>query len=105
MTEPADGGTGGTAADLTVDVVVEIPRGSRNKYEYDESRGVIRLDRRLTGPVSFPADYGFVPGTAGADGEPLDALMSRSRPTPESGSPGGRSVSAGSAPAAAARRN
>jgi inorganic pyrophosphatase len=81
MNESEHGGTGDETADLTVDVVVEIPRGSRNKYEYDEERGIIRLDRRITGPVSFPADYGFVPGTASADGEPLDALVLVEEPT------------------------
>jgi inorganic pyrophosphatase len=56
------------------------PAGSRNKYEYDEERGVIRFDRRLTGAIAFPADYGFVPGTVGADGEPLDALVLLAEP-------------------------
>jgi inorganic pyrophosphatase len=81
MNEPATDGTTDEDPDLTVDVVVEIPRGSRNKYEYDESQGIIRLDRRITGPVAFPADYGFVPGTASADGEPLDALVLVEEPT------------------------
>jgi inorganic pyrophosphatase len=56
-----------------VDVVVETPRGSCNKYAVDEG-GVIRFDRRLPRSVAFPADYGFVPGATGTDGEPLDAL-------------------------------
>ena len=64
-----------------VDVVVEIPRGSRNKYEYDEERGVMRFDRRLLGAIGFPADYGFVPETIGADGDPLDALVLLDEPT------------------------
>ncbi|MCW2899543.1 MAG: Inorganic pyrophosphatase [Streptosporangiaceae bacterium] len=64
-----------------LDVVVEIPRGSRNKYEFDEERGVMRLDRRLVGAVVFPADYGFVPETRGEDGEPLDALVLLDEPT------------------------
>ncbi len=64
-----------------VDVVVESPRGSRNKYEFDEERGVMRLDRRILGAVAFPADYGFVPGTVGEDGEPLDALVLLDEPT------------------------
>jgi inorganic pyrophosphatase len=64
-----------------VDVVVEIPRGSRNKYEYDEERGVMRLDRRLVGAVAFPADYGYVPETRSEDGEPLDALVLLDEPT------------------------
>jgi inorganic pyrophosphatase len=54
------------------DVVVEIPRGSRNKYEYDHERHVIRLDRRLLSATVYPADYGFVPDTLAEDGDPLD---------------------------------
>jgi inorganic pyrophosphatase len=64
-----------------VDVVVEIPRGSRNKYEFDEETGVMRFDRRLLGAIAFPADYGFVPGTVGEDGDPLDALVLLDEPT------------------------
>ncbi len=64
-----------------VDVVVESPRGSRNKYEFDEERGVMRLDRRILGAVAIPADYGYVPGTVGEDGEPLDALVLLDEPT------------------------
>lgn len=54
---------------------VEIPRGSRNKYEYDEDLGVIALDRALYSAVHYPTDYGFVPGTQDGDGEPLDTLV------------------------------
>ncbi|HEY7105463.1 MAG TPA: inorganic diphosphatase [Acidimicrobiia bacterium] len=57
------------------DVVVEIPRGSRNKYEYDHERHVIRLDRRLLSATVYPADYGFVPDTLAEDGDPLDVLV------------------------------
>ena len=64
-----------------VDVVVEIPRGSRNKYEYDEEQGVMRFDRRMIGAVGFPADYGFVPDTIASDGDPLDALVLLDEPT------------------------
>ena len=64
-----------------IDVVVEIPRGSRNKYEYDEERGVMRFDRRLLGAIGFPADYGFVPETLGSDDDPLDALVLLDEPT------------------------
>ena len=46
-----------------VEVVVEIPRGSRNKYEYDHDRGIIRLDRVLYSSMHYPTDYGFLPGT------------------------------------------
>jgi inorganic pyrophosphatase len=58
-----------------VDVVVEIPRGSRNKYEFDPEQQVLRFNRRLPGSFAFPADYGYVPDAVGSDGEPLDALV------------------------------
>ena len=61
--------------DDAVDVIVEIPAGSRNKYEYDHERHVIRLDRRLFTATRYPADYGFVPDTLALDGDPLDALV------------------------------
>ena len=50
-----------------IDVVVETPRGSRNKYEIDEHTGLVWLDRRLPGAFAFPADYGYVPGALGSD--------------------------------------
>lgn len=62
-------------------MVVEIPRGSRNKYEMDKERGVIRLDRRLFSATVYPADYGFIPETLGEDGDPLDALVLLDDPT------------------------
>ena len=65
----------GEDAPEKVNVVVEIPVGSRNKYEYEPELGVIMLDRVLPGNVRFPAGYGFVPSTEGTDGEPLDALV------------------------------
>ena len=52
------------------DVVIEIPRGSRNKYEYDHEQHVIRLDRRLFSATVYPSDYGFVPDTLALDGDP-----------------------------------
>ena len=67
--------------DDTIDVVVEIPRGSRNKYEMDHHTGVIRLDRRLFSATVYPADYGFIPDTLGEDGDPLDALVLLEDPT------------------------
>jgi inorganic pyrophosphatase len=63
------------------DVVIEIPRGSRNKYEYDHERHVIRLDRRLFSATVYPADYGFVPDTLAEDGDPLDVLVLLEDPT------------------------
>ena len=65
----------------TVDVVVEIPRGSRNKYEYDHDKDVFRLDRRLFSATVYPADYGFIPHTLAEDGDPLDAMALVSEPT------------------------
>ena len=55
-------------------MVVEIPKNSTNKYEYDAARGVFRLDRTLYSPVHYPGDYGFIPGTLADDGDPLDVL-------------------------------
>jgi inorganic pyrophosphatase len=66
--------------DATVDVIVETPRSSRNKYEIDAD-GAVRFDRRLPGAFAFPADYGFVPGATGSDGEPLDAVVLMADPT------------------------
>ena len=62
-------------------VFVEIPSGSRNKYEFDEELGAIVLDRRLFTSMSYPADYGFIEGTLGEDGDPLDALVLVGDPT------------------------
>jgi len=64
-----------------VDAVVEIPRGSRNKYELDPATGVIRLDRVLFSSVHYPGDYGFIPGTRAKDGDPLDVLILVEEPT------------------------
>jgi inorganic pyrophosphatase len=64
-----------------IDVVIEIPTGSRNKYEYDHEKHVIRLDRRLFTATTYPADYGFVPETLAGDGDPLDVLVLVTDPT------------------------
>jgi len=56
-------------------VVIEIPRGSMNKYELDTPTGLLRLDRVLYSAVHYPADYGFIPRTYCADGDPLDVLV------------------------------
>ena len=56
-------------------VVIEIPKGSKNKYELDKRSGLLRLDRVLYSAVHYPADYGFVPRTYCDDGDPLDALV------------------------------
>jgi inorganic pyrophosphatase len=65
----------GDNAPHVVNVVVEVPVGSRNKYEYDPELGVIMRDRVLPGSVRYPLDYGFLPLTAGDDGRPLDVLL------------------------------
>jgi len=62
-------------------VFVEIPAGSRNKYEYDEELGGIVLDRRLFTSMTYPADYGFLEDTLAADGDPLDAIVLVGEPT------------------------
>jgi inorganic pyrophosphatase len=64
-----------TPADGCIFVVIEIPRGSRNKYEIDHDTGRVFLDRRLFTATTYPADYGFVPETLAGDGDPLDALV------------------------------
>jgi inorganic pyrophosphatase len=66
---------------MALTCLVEIPRGSRNKYEYDEERQVIRLDRRLFSSVVYPADYGFLEDTLTAQGRHLDALVLVNEPT------------------------
>src|SRR5215468_10648456 len=63
------------------DVTIEIPKGERNKYEFDHKSGRIRLDRTLFTATQYPADYGFVEGTLGDDGDPLDALVLLQMPT------------------------
>lgn len=63
------------------EVVIEIPRGSRNKYEMDHDRHVLKLDRRLFSATVYPADYGFVPDTLAEDGDPLDVLVMLEEPT------------------------
>jgi inorganic pyrophosphatase len=60
---------------------VEIPKGSRNKYEYDEDLDAIVLDRFLFSSMVYPTDYGYIPKTHGQDGDPLDAMVCVSEPT------------------------
>ena len=71
----------GERAPDVVNVIVEIPRGSRNKVEYDPDLEAFRLDRVLYASVYYPGDYGFVPGTLAPDGDPLDVLVLVSEPT------------------------
>ena len=65
----------------TFDVLIEIPRGSRNKYEYDFDIKRIRFDRMLFSSMMYPADYGFFPETLALDGDPLDVLVLINEPT------------------------
>ena len=62
-------------------VVVEIPKGSQNKYEYDPEQGVFVLDRVLFSPLHYPGDYGFIPQTLAKDNDPLDVLVLVTHPT------------------------
>ncbi|HKK07374.1 MAG TPA: inorganic diphosphatase [Gemmatimonadota bacterium] len=71
----------GPDAPSTVHVVVEIPRGSRNKVEYDPALGAFRMDRVLYASVHYPGDYGFIPSTLAPDGDPLDVLVLVNEPT------------------------
>lgn len=66
---------------MEFDVTIEIPAGSRNKYEMDHTTGRIRLDRRLFTSTRYPLDYGFIDGTLGLDDDPLDALVLIEEPT------------------------
>lgn len=60
---------------MELEVVIEIPKGSRNKFEVDHKSGKVKLDRYLYTAFGYPADYGFVVDTLGEDGDPLDALV------------------------------
>ncbi len=66
---------------MEFDVIIEIPKGQRNKYEMDHATGRIRLDRMLFTSTRYPSDYGFIEGTLGDDGDPLDALVIVDEPT------------------------
>ncbi len=66
---------------LEFDVLVEIPKGERNKYEVDHHSGRLRLDRTLFTSTQYPADYGFIENTLGQDGDPLDAMVILPVPT------------------------
>jgi inorganic pyrophosphatase len=66
---------------MEVLVFVENPKGSPNKYEYDEEEKLIKLDRTFYGAVHFPFEYGFIKGTRGEDGDPLDCILLSTNPT------------------------
>ncbi len=65
----------------TVNVLIEIPKGSRNKYEYDFKHKVVKFDRMLFSAMHYPSDYGFITETIAEDGDPLDALVLVWEPT------------------------
>lgn len=65
----------GSKAPEVCQVLIEVPKGSQNKYEFDKEQGVVKLDRVLFAPMFYPADYGFFPETLGGDGDPLDCLV------------------------------
>jgi inorganic pyrophosphatase len=64
-----------------INVLIEIPAGSKNKYEYDKELQAFALDRVLFASVQYPFDYGFIPNTLGDDGDPLDGLVIMDQPT------------------------
>lgn len=70
---------GKNAPDI-VNVIIEIPKDSQNKYEFDKELGIVKLDRVLYSPMHYPADYGFIPQTLCDDGDPLDAVVLGSSP-------------------------
>ena len=67
--------------DQTIDVFVEVPMGSRNKYEWDDERQAFVLDRMLFTAVRYPGDYGYIPDTLARDGDHLDAVVILGEPT------------------------
>lgn len=71
----------GTNVPDIVTAVIEVPKGSRNKYEYDKDKQAFILDRVLYSPVFYPADYGFIPKSLYYDGDPLDILVLVDNPT------------------------
>jgi inorganic pyrophosphatase len=72
---PWHGATYGDNAPQTVNALIEIPQGSRTKYEIDKATGLLRLDRVIHSSFHYPINYGFIPQTLGQDGDPLDILV------------------------------
>jgi inorganic pyrophosphatase len=68
------------ADDTRLTVVIETPKGSRNKFAFDEKRGIFRLKKVLPTGMAFPYDFGFVPSTVGGDGDPIDVLVLMDEP-------------------------
>jgi inorganic pyrophosphatase len=77
---PWHGANPGVNAPLAVNAVIEIPQGSRAKYEVDKETGLLRLDRVIYSSFHYPINYGFIPQTLGQDGDPLDILVFCSQP-------------------------
>jgi inorganic pyrophosphatase len=77
---PSDAKIGPNAPEI-VNAIIEIPRGSTNKYEWDPESGLFKLDRVLYSPLFYPFDYGFIPQTHYLDGDPLDVLVMIWHPT------------------------
>jgi inorganic pyrophosphatase len=71
----------GDRAPHVVTAIIEIPKGSRNKYEYDAELGVFALDRVLSSPMHYVVDYGFLPQTLAGDGDPVDVLVLMEEPS------------------------
>lgn len=67
--------------DIVIEVLIEIPKGCRNKYEFDKERKMIKFDRTLFSAVHYPSDYGYISETHGLDDDPLDALVLVNQPT------------------------
>ncbi len=80
MTNPFENLPLGDKSPEIINVVIEIPKGSHNKYEFDEKLGIMKLDRVLYSPFHYPLDYGFIPATRSEDGDHLDALVIGSDP-------------------------
>lgn len=68
-------------SEQNINVIVEVPKGSQNKYEYDKDHKMFALDRVLFSPLNYPGDYGFIPQTYCEDGDPLDALILVTNPS------------------------
>ena len=75
VTHPWHGVHYGMKAPATVDAIIEIPQGSRSKYEVDKTTGLLRLDRVIYSSFHYPINYGFIPQTLGQDNDPLDILV------------------------------
>lgn len=81
MSHPLHDLSAGPRAPHEIHTYVEIPRGSRNKYELDKATGLLKFDRLLYSAVHYPGDYGFIPRTLAGDGDPLDVLVIVTEPT------------------------